>query len=265
MMALSGVPLFFAGAWTKEEILHATGHWPASRLPHYLMMAGVVLTALYMTRQMIYVFFGARRAASEHAHESPRVMTSPLIVLATCTVGLSLLLTPAWPWLHDYLSGTSAQFGLARLIQPMLFVSLALVVVGVALGVLIYRGVAERDPLESAQPALFRFLENRMWLDELYAHTIIALSRGSARLADWNDRHIWDGLARGVARIAQLFGAGTKSFDERGINAGVDESTAGTRGLGRMISLGHSGQIQTYLGAVGVGMLALVLLYAWLG
>ena len=72
MMALSGVPLFFSGAWTKEEILHATAHWPVSRLPHYLMLAGVVLTALYMTRQMIYVFFGPRRAAAEHAHESPR-------------------------------------------------------------------------------------------------------------------------------------------------------------------------------------------------
>ena len=66
MMALSGVPLFFAGAWTKEEILHATAHWPASHLPHYLMMAGVILTALYMTRQMIYVFFGtaARRPST---------------------------------------------------------------------------------------------------------------------------------------------------------------------------------------------------------
>ena len=46
------------------------------------MLAGVVLTALYMTRQMIYVFFGPRRTAAEHAHESPAVMTLPLIVLA---------------------------------------------------------------------------------------------------------------------------------------------------------------------------------------
>ena len=58
------------------------------------MMAGVVLTALYMTRQMIYVFFGNRREASEHAHESPRVMTVPLIVLAVCSIGLSVVLTP---------------------------------------------------------------------------------------------------------------------------------------------------------------------------
>src|SRR5215831_1596216 len=86
MMALSGVPLVFSGAWTKEEILHVTAHWPASRLPYYLLLVGVILTALYMTRQMIYVFFGDRRAASQPAHESPSVMTVPLIVLASCAI-----------------------------------------------------------------------------------------------------------------------------------------------------------------------------------
>src|SRR5713101_7131303 len=104
MMNLSGVPFFFSGGWTKEEILHATAHWHASHLPHYLMLAGVVLTALYMTRQIIYIFFGNRRAASELAHESPRVMTIPLIVLAICSIVLSIMLTPAWPWLPGYLS-----------------------------------------------------------------------------------------------------------------------------------------------------------------
>src|SRR5437764_853251 len=91
MMNLSGVPFFFSGAWTKEEILHATGHWPASHLPYYLMLAGVVLTALYMTRQIIYVFLGRQRSASEHAHESPSVMTIPLIVLAACSILFSLV------------------------------------------------------------------------------------------------------------------------------------------------------------------------------
>src|ERR1700736_5825676 len=86
MMALSGVPFFFSGGWTKEEILHATAHWHVSHIPHYLMLAGVVLTALYMTRQMIYVFFGNQRAASENAHESPPVMTLPLIVLAISSI-----------------------------------------------------------------------------------------------------------------------------------------------------------------------------------
>ena len=264
MMALSGMPFFFSGGWTKEEILHATAHWHASHLPHYLMLAGVVLTALYMTRQMIYIFFGNRRAASEPAHESALVMTMPLIVLASCSIVFSVILTPAWPWLHGYLTGESARFDIAVLIQPTLFVSLALVAAGIALGFAIYRRAAEADPLEYAQPALFRFLEKKMWLDELYTRTVVAFSQMAARLSDWMDRHVWDGLVRAVGGIGQIFGILTDNFDERGINAGVDETTTGTRGLGRIMSGWHSGQIQTYLSVVAIGMLALLLLYAWL-
>src|SRR5881398_1406677 len=272
MMALSGVPIFFSGGWTKEEILHATAHWPPSHVPYYLMLAGVVLTALYMTRQIIYVFFGNPRAAAERAHESPRVMTMPLIVLAFGAILLSAVLTPAWPWLHGYLTGEPVHFDITHLIQPMLFVSLVLVSSGVGVGYWIYRkaGVqnedraAEIDPLEYAQPALFRFLANKMWIDELYDRTVIAFSWMGARLSDWMDRYFWEGLVRGLGAIGQLFGIFTTSVDERGINAGVDETTAGARGLGRMMSAAHSGQIQMYLGAVAIGMLALLLLYAWL-
>jgi NADH-quinone oxidoreductase subunit L len=265
MMALSGVPFFFSGGWTKEEILHATSNWPRSHLPHYLTLIGVILTALYMTRQIIYVFFGNRRAASEHAHESPSVMTIPLIMLAVCAVSLSVVLTPAWPWLESYLTGHPARFDAHLLIQPMIIVSFALVGAGVSVGIWMYRRAGEADPLQHAQPALFRFLENKMWIDEIYDRTVIALSAILARLSDWMDRHVWDGLVQDIGRIGQFFGRVTTSADERVINAGVDESTTGAHGLGRLMSRWHSGQIQTYLGAVALGMLALLLLYAWLG
>jgi len=272
MMALSGVPLFFSGGWTKEEILHATAHWPRSQAPHYLMLVGVVLTALYMTRQMIYVFFGNRHSAAEHAHESPHVVTMPLIVLAIGTVFLSIVLTTAWPWLHGYLAGESVHFDIANLIQPMLFISLVLVGGGIGLGIWFYRKAgaqnrdrpAEVDPLEYAQPALFRFLANKMWIDELYARTIVAFAWASARFSDLMDRYFWDGLVRGFGAIGQLFGVFTADVDERAINAGIDETTVGARGLGRLLSGAHSGQIQIYLGVVAVGMLALLLLYVWL-
>jgi NADH-quinone oxidoreductase subunit L len=272
MMALSGVPLFFSGGWTKEEILHATAHWPRSHTPYYLMLAGVVLTALYMTRQIIYVFFGNSRAAAERAHESPRVMTMPLIVLSLCAIFFSAVLTPTWPWLHAYLTAEPVRFEIARLLQPMLFISIAVVGAGIGVGIWIYRkaGVPDRDrpaeidPVEYAQPGLFRFLANKMWIDEFYDGTIIAFSWIGARFSDWMDRYFWDGLVRGFGAIGQLFGSFTTGVDERGINPGVDETTAGTRGLGRLISAAHSGQIQTYLGAVAIGMLALLLLYAWL-
>jgi len=272
MLALSGVPLFFSGGWTKEEILHATAHWPGSTAPHYLMLAGVVLTGLYMVRQVIYVFFGNRRSAAEHAHESSRVMTTPLIVLAICTIFFSVVLTPAWPWLHNYLTGESIHFEIADLIQPMLLVSFILVGAGIGLGIWMYRRAgmpdgdrpADVDPLEYKQPALFRFLANKMWIDELYAKTIIAFAWAGARFSDWMDRYFWDGLVRGFGAIGQVFGMFTAGVDKRGINAGVDETTVGARGLARLLSDAHSGQIQIYLGVVAVGMLALLLLYAWL-
>jgi NADH-quinone oxidoreductase subunit L len=294
MMNLSGVPFFFAGGWSKEEILHRTAEWPLSRLPHYLMLAGVILTALYMTRQMIYVFFGNARRNIDlesvrpaglqpveeraenisaphteqspmfHPHESPPVMIMPLIILAACSIIFAILLTPAWPWLHAYLNGESAHLDLGALLQPMLLLSLVLVAAGIGLGCLMYRNAGETDPLARAQPGLFRFLVNKMWFDEIYQRTVIGLARIFSRLSDFLDRYFWDGLVSLLAGIGQAFAVLTKGLDDHGINAGVDESTAAARGFGRLIAARHSGQIQTYLGAIAIGMLLLLVLYAWL-
>ncbi len=263
MMALSGVPIFFSGAWTKEEILHVVSEWSPSRVPYFLMLAGVVLTALYMTRQMIYVFFGSRREAAAHAHESPPVMTWPLIVLGICTILLSVILTPAWPWLDGYLTGETATFDPGLLIQPGLYISLALVALGIGLGILIYRRAGAVDPIAERAPQLFRFLENRMWLDELYDWTVLAVARFAARLSDFLDRYFWDGIVRLVGGIGGLFGSLTRSFDERAINSGVDDATTAARGFGRLLSRAQSGQVQTYLAAIALAMVALFLLYAW--
>ncbi|HWY39418.1 MAG TPA: NADH-quinone oxidoreductase subunit L [Chthoniobacterales bacterium] len=264
MMALSGVPFFFSGGWTKEEILHATSQWPSSHVPYYLVLLGVVLTALYMTRQVIYVFFGTTRSNADHAHESPSVMTAPLIILAVCAVTFSIVLTPAWPWLESYLNGHAAQYDPHLLIQSMILVSLVLVGAGIAIGLWLYRRAGEVDPVQQAQPALFRFLENKIWIDEIYERTVIAFAALVARIADWMDRYIWDGLVRGFGAIGCLFGTITAGADEGVINAGVDETTVGARGFGRVMSRLHSGQIQIYLGAVALGMLALLLFYVWL-
>src|SRR5215469_16059823 len=57
MLALSGFPLLFSGFWSKDEILHAAHGWSVSHWPFYLGAAGALLTAFYMTRQVLMVFF----------------------------------------------------------------------------------------------------------------------------------------------------------------------------------------------------------------
>jgi hypothetical protein len=166
--------------------------------------------------------------------------------------------------LHSYLSGERATVDFGRIFQPMLFVSLVLVAGGIGLGVLIYRRAGVMDPLQQSQPALFRFLENKMWIDELYQHTVIALSRGAALLSSWLDRFFWDGLVRAVGDIGKLFGVLSAGVDERGINPGANVAATGARGLGGVLSKFHSGQVQVYLAAVAVAAVALILFYAWL-
>ena len=106
MMALAGVPFLFSGFWSKEAILHAASEWDVSRLPLYAGLAGVVLTAFYMTRLLCEVFWG--RAALPRGRPRPRepgVITVPLVVLAIGSIGLGFLGTPAWPWLQSQLTG----------------------------------------------------------------------------------------------------------------------------------------------------------------
>src|SRR6202142_3203313 len=83
MMALSGVPFFFSGFWSKEAIVGAASEWSVSSLPPCAALAGVAPTAFYMTRLMCEVFGGAARSPdAAHAREGPASMTGPLIGLA---------------------------------------------------------------------------------------------------------------------------------------------------------------------------------------
>ena len=72
MLALCGFPLLFSGFWSKDAILHAASTWSGSRAPFYLAAFGVLLTAFYMTRQVIYVFFGKSPRFEQRWNDSPR-------------------------------------------------------------------------------------------------------------------------------------------------------------------------------------------------
>ena len=103
-----------------------------------------------------------------------------------------------------------------------------------------------------------------MWLDELYDRTVLALARFAAQLSAFLDRYLWDGIVRFLGTLAQLFAGLTKGFDEGGINASVDDTTDAARGFGQLISRVQSGQVQVYLSVIALGMVALLIFYAWL-
>ncbi len=298
MMALSGVPIFFSGFWSKDEILHAARGWPVSRWPFYLGVLGAFLTAFYMTRQIFYVFFGNCRLAVgkttaseqrtvEHAglparehpqvelssepHESPGLMTRPLMILAFFSIVLGFFGTPAWPWIQSFLEGEHAAVNPGKLGEPgVLSVMLASTVVaflGIGLGYWLYG----RQPLDSTQadvlerwwPNLFTLLRRKYYVDEIYEWAFVGLNAWWATACDWLDRWVWDGVVQALAALVVGISWVDRVLDEQVVNRGFDETCRSISRGGGLFSRFQNGRIQNYLRLLGVGLAVLVLLLIW--
>ena len=263
MMALAGVPFVFSGFWSKEAILHAAHAWnnPLAWVPLGAGLVAVVLTAFYMTRLVAEAFFGpARSEAASHAHESPRSMTLPLIILAASAVLLSLLAWPS-PWLQRVLDPRAhAEAGG----HGLMILSIVLVALGIGTGWAIYGRrprvkASAADPIASKAPGLFGALGARLGFDELYAATFGRLNAGLAVFADGLDWHVWDGAVRFLTRLGQFTGVVNREADEDVLNGGFDAASAGIRGSGRAYSRRQSGEAHGYLRMVALGFALLVL------
>lgn len=287
MLALSGFPLFFSGFWSKDEILHASSLWSVSRAPFYLGLAGALLTAFYMTRQVCYVFFGKPRSASfgaealgatvqrseEHPHESPAAMTIPLVVLAAAVVLLSVVGTPAWPSLQAFLEGERTTLSFSRLLQdgmlPLMLASSLIVFLGFALGWWLYgrksHHAARYDSLESMPARLFALLQNGLYVDTFYRATFIRWNAWCAAVCAWCDRWVWNGAVQMVSYATRGLARFNGLIDDRIVNAGFDDGCRAASGSGSMLSRMQNGQAQTYLRLAGGGLIVLILFLLWSG
>jgi NADH-quinone oxidoreductase subunit L len=283
-LALCGFPLFFSGFWSKDAILHAAFEWNVSRVPFYLGSLGALLTAFYMTRQVCYVFFGTRHkgrvtepvepaetpASDPHeaGHESPSTMTTPLLLLAGFAVLLGFLGTPAWPWLQSFLAMKTASWDLRQLaeggILPVMLVSSLLVFAGLGLGWWLYgrkpmRHAGDQDALERLQPRVFHALKHALFVDQLYALTVLRLAWWVACFANWLERWVWSGIPVAVSAMTKGLGWIDFSVDRWVVNKGFDEGCSGVADGGRLLARLQDGRIQGYLRLLGAAVAALAL------
>jgi NADH-quinone oxidoreductase subunit L len=277
MLALSGFPLFFSGFWSKDGILHAAHVWSTSYWPFYLGAAGALFTAFYMTRQVAQVFFGQYRgqkdshsSRSEAAHgntphESPAVMTMPLVILAVFAVLLGFLGTPWWPEFQAYLGqhpeGTEGVF-------PLMAKSSLIVFTGLGLGWWLYgkrlrKTAEEPDVLEAVRPDIFALLRNKYFFDEVYGKTLIAFNAWFARACDFLDRWVWGGAVKVVSGVMVGLAWLYRATDEFVVNLGFDAGCDGIRRGGSGLSRLHTGRVQTYLRVIGVALVVLILFLVW--
>jgi NADH-quinone oxidoreductase subunit L len=266
MMALAGVPFFFSGFWSKDEILHAATVWEHSKIPFLMGLAGAFLTAFYMSRQMIYVFFGESRLR-EKPHESPRVMTVPLVILAVASIIVGLIGTPAWPWLQHYLTGEIIPGGVGALVKPgfllLAFLSSLVVGSGLAAGWVLYRRFSEQDPVAVRFPQVFQSLRARLWVDEIYAATLLRFFRFLAVSIGRIEGVFFGSVARVAGLGILAFGWISRFFDSFFIDATFDGGCRAISESAQAVERANNGQIQKYIRAIAVTLVVLVLLLAW--
>lgn len=273
MLALAGFPFFVSGFWSKEGILHSAEHWHGGPGPFLLAVCAALLTAFYMTRQALLVFFGKPRTPGvHHPHESPAVMLVPLFVLAAGAVLLSVIGTPMWPWFEKWLEGEAAHFdiGVMKTAAALKLVGISLFVftVGVCVSWTVYRKPSDDsnapDPLQSKLGGIWGFLGSGMGFDALYDKAVIAPLAFFAGAVDAMEKQIFVPMMSAGEALVKMAGRITGSTDEVGLNGGFNGLCNGLLRRADNASRSQSGRPQWYLRGIGLAMSLLLLFYFWL-
>jgi len=235
-LAIIGVPPF-SGFWSKDKIIEVA--LADSWVVGLLAVLGAGITGFYMTRLMLMTFFGEKRwADGVHPHESPKVMTIPLIVLAALSAlgGLMLLND----WIVDFLAPVT---GTAEHVEPPIpaWSVSVLVLAVVAVGVTIAWFLVGKREVQRTAPTDVSWATNAARAD-LYGDAI-------------NDTLV---VAPGAVLVRNL-----TSFDQHGVDGVVEGGSRGIGGVGMILRRTQNGYVRSYaLSLLGGALLVILALLA---
>jgi NADH-quinone oxidoreductase subunit L len=199
-LAIIGIPPL-SGFFTKDPIIYTAFNRPgwSGWLLGSAALLGAGLTAFYMTRLFVLTFHGPKRWTDDvtHPHESPPVMTVPLILLAVGSVAAGGLMATAVPsWLEPVVGeGDAHPAHLSELVVTVLTVLFTLG--GLGLGVLLFR----RGTALAERPAsrLVTAARNNLYIDAVYSVLFELPGRYLTRFLVFADNRGVDGLVNGLA------------------------------------------------------------------
>jgi NADH-quinone oxidoreductase subunit L len=288
-IAIAGIPPF-AGFWSKDGILADTfksGHY----LLWFIGVVGAFMTAFYMFRLIYMTFYGESRVDHDvlhHVHESPPIMTVPLIILAILSVagGLILGVPPEHGWIHRFLGavvghgvvhvagGTAEaatmveqQVGEGAFHALDIFLMIISVLVG-ALGWALAWFMFTKRPdipvrLAERYKDVYELLVNKYWVDEFYD---VVFVRGAKALANflWGvDERLVDGAVNGASHMTVLSSERSGLFDLQTIDGSVNGLSVVIKFGARAFRLLQTGFVQNYVLAMVLGLFVIVTAYVF--
>jgi len=232
-LAIAGVP-GFSGFFSKDEIL-----WNAFSSPHgslFLWIIGTItagMTAFYMFRLAFMAFFGRYRGSEEawhHAHESPPIMTVPMVILAVLSViggyvgvphvlgggnHFHQFLAPVFSEVSRHLEkahGAGGQEGSLEFLLMLVSVAVAFIGIGKAYYFYIKEPSMPKRAAE-ALPGVYRVLFNKYYVDEIYQFLFVNSAKRLGTIL-WRqfDENVVDRTVNLVAGIMRVLGSGLRLF-----------------------------------------------------
>jgi NADH-quinone oxidoreductase subunit L len=270
-LSLAGIfPL--AGFWSKDEILATLGHEGYTAVM-WIAIAGAFVTAFYMTRAVALTFHGEYKGHG-HPHESPRIMTGPLVALAIPSIGFGLLNIPgvSLPGLGNFTEWLATRVvpmgdHHAESIDFLLAGSgLLAALAGIALGWRIWgkdrETQAERDRFEI--PVLYPLLRRKYYVDDMALGMVGATMGPVARSVNWVNDYVIDGVVNGAALITKALGSFVYGIvDQRGVDGIVHGLSAGADLSGAAVRKWQTGRVQQYAASFVGGALILIVVFVF--
>jgi NADH-quinone oxidoreductase subunit L len=283
-LAIAGVPPL-AGFFSKDEILLAA--WQRSPIYFIAGVATAGLTAFYMMRLYLLVFRGRDRIDphdAAHLHESPRIMTAPLFVLAALSVVGGFVGLPEGfgmpnalgEWLHPVLpvpmspalEAAAHAAGAAPAAAPpgaaagLILTTLLVTAAGLGLAWLLYERRPDAPGRIAAQAkGLQRALLRGYGIDALYRWAVVAPIQGIARGCSAFDRTVIDGIVNGTGWTTLGSSYTSRAFDLGVVDGLVNGLARAATATSRTVRRLQTGIVQSYATAVVFGLFVLVSAY----
>lgn len=248
-LAISGIPLT-SGFLSKDSILagtlafgNLTGHYLIPIIAFFV--AG--LTAFYMFRLVIITFLGEHKDKHrlELIHESPAVMTIPLIIFAALSFFAFYSFNPvdaasSWvfklippplsvvPPMVQPINIESFNEALHHAHYPAMFLSLIIAGIGILVAFITYHWKKiNADRVAEKLSPIYKFLLNKWYFDELYGKVFVASTHKLTKILRWFDNTIVDGFVNNVGNWTIAFTIGYKEqWKERTISSSIYLFTA---------------------------------------
>jgi NADH-quinone oxidoreductase subunit L len=263
--AIAGFPIA-AGFYSKDEIL-ARAFVGGGVLLWATGLTTALCTSFYMFRSY-YLAFEAWPATDEqraHLHESPAAMTGVMALLAAASVLTAALALVLERWLAPVVA--VREFALGHTLElALMAASLAVAVAGWLGARWLYQDAAaselRRKQLKRTWRRLHGVVLGRYHVDALYDLLFVRPFHRAAVAVAWLDTHFVDGLVNGLAVVSRAAARLTGAIDDRLVDGAVNALSSGILDGGKRLRRLQTGRINTYVLAVVVGVVLLVVLTA---